>query len=74
MEQTPAVPNSKKTVLVVDDDASILAVVSGLLTNDDYNVLTADTGAKGLQQSREFKGGINLLLSDFQMPGMSGVI
>jgi len=30
---------------VVDDDAAILAVVSGLLSeNVDYNVLTATTG------------------------------
>ncbi len=33
---------------------------------------TAGTGSKGLQLSREFRGEINLLLSDFQMPGMSG--
>jgi len=59
--------------LVVDDDPSILSVVSELLTDGGYHVLTARTGAKGLQQSREFKGTIDLLLSDFQMPGMSGV-
>jgi DNA-binding NtrC family response regulator len=71
MHQTP----DKRTILVVDDDAAILAIVSGLLAdNIDYNVLTASTGANALRQSREFKGEINLLLSDFQMPGgMSGV-
>jgi len=44
-----------------------------LVEHSEYNVLTASTGAKGLQQSREFKGEIHLLLSDFQMPRMSGV-
>lgn len=73
MEQTPAPQKNKKTVLVVDDEPSILAVVSGLLGDDEYNILTADTGAQALQQSRDFKGEIDLLLSDFQMPGMSGV-
>jgi DNA-binding NtrC family response regulator len=74
MDETPTLPQeNKKTILVVDDDASILAVVSELLTDGGYNVLTARTGAKGLEQSREFKGTIDLLLSDFQMPGMSGV-
>jgi DNA-binding NtrC family response regulator len=63
----------KQTILVVDDDASILSLVSALLIDEDYNVLTASTGTKGLQQSRDFKGTIDLLLSDFQMPGMSGV-
>jgi two-component system cell cycle sensor histidine kinase/response regulator CckA len=73
MEQTAAPENNKKTVLVVDDDPSILAVVSELLGDDTYNILTSSTGAQALQRSRDFKGVIDLLLSDFQMPGMSGV-
>jgi DNA-binding NtrC family response regulator len=45
-----------------------------LFTHGEYHVLTASSGAKGLEQSGEFKGPIDLLLSDFQMPGgMSGV-
>jgi two-component system cell cycle response regulator CpdR len=64
----------KKTILVVDDDPNVLALVSGLLVDSAYNILTANTGANALHQSREFKGEINLLLSDFQMPGgLSGV-
>ena len=64
----------KKTILVVDDDAKVLSVVSQLFVGDDYHVLTANTGSKGLEQSRDFQGEISLLLSDFQMPGgMSGV-
>ena len=66
-------PTSQKTILVVDDDPKVLAVVSALLIESEYNVLTASTGATGLEQSREFKGEIHLLLSDFQMPEMSGV-
>jgi CheY-like chemotaxis protein len=74
MDETPAPPEeSKKTILVVDDDASVLAVVSELLIDGGYSVITAHDGVAGLQQSREFKGTIDLLLSDFQMPGMSGV-
>jgi DNA-binding NtrC family response regulator len=74
MGHTPATSRGeKRAILVVDDDAAILALVSGMLSDGEYNVLTASTGAKGLQQSRKFKGEIYLLLSDFQMPGMSGV-
>jgi two-component system cell cycle sensor histidine kinase/response regulator CckA len=62
-----------KTVLIVDDDPQIIAVVSALLAESGYNVLTAATGSKALQQSREYPGEIHLLLSDFQMPGMSGI-
>ena len=70
MEQT----HRKKTILVVHDEPKILAVVSEVLADGEYNILTASTGSKGLQLSREFKDEIALLLSDFQMPGgMSGV-
>jgi DNA-binding NtrC family response regulator len=63
-----------KTILVVDDEPGILSVVSEVLRDIEYNILTASTGATGLQRSREFEGEIQLLLSDFQMPGgMSGV-
>jgi DNA-binding NtrC family response regulator len=62
----------QKTVLVVDDDASILNAVSAFLERQ-YNVLTAANGKEALQQSKDFKSEIHLLLSDFQMPEMSGV-
>ena len=62
----------KKTILVVDDDASILGTVSDVLGRD-YNVLRAGSGNEALQLSKEFKSEICLLLSDFQMAGMSGI-
>jgi CheY-like chemotaxis protein len=37
-----------------------------------YNVITAVSGAEAVQTSREYEGEISLLLSDFQMPEMSG--
>jgi len=62
-----------KTILVVDDEPQILGVVTALFAGQ-YNVLSAGTGALGLEQSRKFKGEISVLLSDFQMEGgMSGV-
>jgi DNA-binding response OmpR family regulator len=62
----------RKTILIVDDEACIVALVSELLVNNEYNVLTASSGSMALQQSRDYKGEIHLLLSDFQLPGMSG--
>lgn len=61
-----------QTIFIVDDDAGILRFVSGLLAAN-YTVLTAVDGATALQQARDYEGEIHLLLSDFQMPGMSGV-
>jgi DNA-binding NtrC family response regulator len=63
----------QRTILIVDDDATVLAVVSGMLADSEYNLLTANSGADGLRQSRDHEGEIHLLLADFQMPNMSGV-
>ena len=65
--------NSRATILVVDDDPAVLEVVSRLLVESRYNVLTGRSGEEGLRRSRDFKGQIHLLLSDFQMPHMSGI-
>jgi len=71
MEQVPG--SDLKTILVVDDDPRIVAVVVALLANSEYNILTAENGSKALKESRAFKGDIHVLLSDFQMPGISGM-
>ena len=63
----------QRTILVVDDDPAILKYVSGFLVDVDYHVLTASSGEAALRQSRDYKGQIDLLLSDFQMPVMSGI-
>jgi DNA-binding NtrC family response regulator len=56
----------------VDDDPAILKTVSGVLGRD-YEVLSANSGKEALQLSKDFKSEIYLLLSDFQMAGMSGI-
>jgi len=63
----------QKTVLVVDDEESILKNVSFFLRAGNFNVLTASSGEEALQKSRDFKEAIHLLLTDFQMPGMDGI-
>lgn len=65
-------PANKKTILVVDDDPVILKSVTGMLGRE-YNVLRASSGAEALQRSKDFKSEIHLLLSDFQMTGMTGI-
>ena len=73
MEQPIGAQDNQRTILVVDDDPGILKFVSELLVDADYRVLTASSGAAALQQSKDYKGEIHLLLSDFQMPAMSGI-
>lgn len=65
-------PNQEsRTVLVVDDEPHIRKLVTAILTNVGYRVLSADTGKNAI---RLFKGNpdTELLLTDVVAPGMSG--
>ena len=74
MEQPPVRFADQKTIFVVDDDPIILGVVCAILATDThYDIVSATAGADALNQSINFKGDIHLLLSDFQMPEMTGV-
>ena len=65
--------DNRKTILVVDDQPAIVTFVSSLLVSNEFDVITASSGKEAMEVSRSRKDKIDLLLSDFQMPGMSGV-
>ena len=62
----------KETILVVDDNESVLKTVAKILTAAGFRVLSADGGVAALKLARETDQHIDLLLSDVDMPGMSG--
>jgi DNA-binding response OmpR family regulator len=62
---------SLQTVLVVDDNRSVLHLVTSILKDAHFDVLSASSGADALRVS-ESNGVINLLLSDVIMPEISG--
>jgi two-component system cell cycle sensor histidine kinase/response regulator CckA len=75
MQKSPGLTaqSHQKTVLVVEGDARILELVSEVMRDGNYKVLTASSGSLALEESRNYKGEIDLLLSDFQMTAMSGI-
>jgi two-component system cell cycle sensor histidine kinase/response regulator CckA len=58
---------------VVDGPVLLRQLLADMLDGDRYNVLTADSGSQALHQSREFKEEMHLLVTGFQMSGMSGI-
>lgn len=60
-----------KTILVVDDSASIRQVVSLTLKNAGYSVIEAVDGKDALTKLNGAK--INLVISDVNMPNMDGI-
>lgn len=68
---TPLV-NSRYTVLVVDDDPSVLATYCRLLTRSGYRAIT-EADPKRVAQSVASFPGVDLVLLDYRMPGMTGL-
>jgi two-component system, cell cycle sensor histidine kinase and response regulator CckA len=69
----PEGPNSQKTILLADDNGQLRSFVSSLLIKCGYNLMIASDGKEALQQALAFDGPIHLLLSDVEMPGMTGI-
>ena len=61
-----------ETILVVDDNDTILKLVVEILNQANFRVLSAGNGAEAIELSTETQGRIDLLLSDVDMPVMSG--
>ena len=61
-----------KTVLVVDDEPSVLRVAGKVLRGDGYEILEALGGEEALRIAAEHDGDIHLLLTDVVMPGLGG--
>jgi two-component system, cell cycle sensor histidine kinase and response regulator CckA len=63
---------TKKTVLVVDDEPEIRKLVSAMVTQFGYTALTADSGEHALTLYKNQQTPLELLITDVVAPGMSG--
>lgn len=61
-----------KTIMLVDDSATILLSISNILTKAGYAVEKAPNAQEALNK---FKAGLklDLLITDLNMPGMNGI-
>nr|WP_320116040.1 response regulator [uncultured Desulfuromonas sp.] len=62
--------DDKKTILVVDDSPTVRRLVELVLTQNGYEVLSAEDGEKGLEMARQHLPAV--VLVDFVMPKMNG--
>ncbi len=60
-----------KTILAIDDSASLRAMVRMTLTAAGYEVIEASDGADGLSKASARPP--NVVLTDLNMPGMGGM-
>ncbi len=62
----------KRTILIIEDEQINLELLKKVL-EDDYELLTADTGQKGVDYLNSDGDSISLLLLDLNLPDMRGL-
>jgi two-component system, cell cycle sensor histidine kinase and response regulator CckA len=61
-----------ETILLVEDEPSLLGMLSVLLRRSGYNVLPAPNAQAAIELATQNPAAIRLLISDVIMPGMNG--
>lgn len=70
VEETPQ--GQGETVLVVEDEPSLLKICRSILEKLNYTVLTAGSPAEAIRLVSDYGGAIDLLLTDVVMPQLNG--
>jgi PAS domain S-box-containing protein len=61
-----------ETVLLIEDDQQLRRTIQRVLSGRGYTVLEASGSSQALEVCERYAGGIDLVLSDMVMPGLSG--
>ena len=71
-DRSASVESGHETILLVEDEPAVREVATRSLTTAGYTVLTASGGSDAATVCKEYRGPIDLLLTDVVMPSMSG--
>lgn len=66
-------PGHGESILLVDDEATVLKVMQRSLEKSGYHVLAASDGLEGLESFQRHRDSVRLVLTDMAMPGMDGL-
>ncbi|NTU92827.1 MAG: response regulator [Chlorobiaceae bacterium] len=69
----PSRKDRNETVLLVEDEPFIIKIITELLENNGFSVLSATDAETAVELDGEHQGRIDLLISDVMLPGMNGV-
>ncbi|MBA2457557.1 MAG: response regulator, partial [Gemmatimonadales bacterium] len=71
-ELSVTAPGGHETILLVEDEPAVRALAQRVLAARGYSLLVAADGPAALEVAGRHHGGIDLLLTDVVMPGISG--
>ena len=66
-------PENKKQMVLVVDDEMINREILGQILSEEYHVIFAEDGKKGLAAIRDHRNDLALILLDLVMPGIHGL-
>ncbi len=70
----PIVPGRRETLLVVEDNESVRAMLAKVLSTLGYTVLAANNGSDALEKYGDLADArIDMLVTDVAMPGINGI-
>ena len=71
-ERADILLHGAETVLVAEDDESVLKIIQTVLSEYGYTVLMASNGVEALRTFEWYDGDIHLLITDIVMPKVGG--
>jgi len=61
----------KTKLLVVDDEEKIIKILTRILSEEGFDLITASTGEEGVEKAKEIPP--DIVLMDLNLPGISGI-
>jgi len=71
-KETKIVDGEGKTILVIDDEPSVVELLTDVFTEEKFAVLGALHPKEGIDLYRQHQSDINLVILDYSMPEMDG--
>jgi PAS domain S-box-containing protein len=68
----PDLPGGNETILLVEDDPSVLKMALSIIERLGYQVLSASNAEEAFILASSYHDSLNLLITDVVMPGMNG--